>query len=403
MRIIFVNRYFHPDQCATSQMLTDLAFDLAAGGLGVAVVTSRQRLEDPRAALPVHEHVRGVEVFRVRSSRFGRRARAGRLLDYLSFHLFSALRLARICRAGDVVVAKTDPPLLSVVAGWLARRCGASHVNWLHDLFPEVAEALGVRGLGGWIGAALGRARNRSLVGASMNVVLGDGMAERLEALGVGTDRIRVIHNWCDGEAVRPRPVEGHPLRRQWGLERCFVVGYSGNLGLAHEFETILGAAAALRDEHRFAFLLIGGGLRLDAVRARVAALGLGNVTFKPYQPRERLELSLTVPDVHLVSLRPELEGLVVPSKVYGIAAAGRPAIHIGSRDGEVARLLQDMGFGCTVAAGDAPGLVKAIRELADDTTTCRVLGASAREAFERRFAMPVALSAWRDVLTNTR
>jgi len=144
-KLIFVNRFFFPDHSATSQMVSDLAFALAAAGFDVQVVTSRLRYDDPAAELPGREAIAGVQVHRVRTTRFGRHLLPGRALDYLTFYLSAAWRLFRLLRRGDVVVAKTDPPLISVPVGWVAGLRGARLVNWLQDLFPEVAAALGIR------------------------------------------------------------------------------------------------------------------------------------------------------------------------------------------------------------------------------------------------------------------
>jgi len=129
-------------------------------------------------------------------------------------------------------------------------------------------------------------------------------------------------------------PPSGHPvansLREEWNLGQKFVVGYSGNFGRAHDFATVLDAAAMLRDLRDVHFLFVGNGAQLPWVQARVAALGLTDVSFRPYQPLDRLALSLSVPDLHLVSLKPELEGLIVPSKFYSVLAAGRPVLFVG-------------------------------------------------------------------------
>ena len=184
MTLIFVNRYFHPDHSATSQMLGDLAFFLAGEGHAVRVVTGRQLYDDPAAQLPPVGTIAGVRVDRVWSSRFGRHSLLGRAADYLSFYVSAAWTLWHLTEAGDVVVAKTDPPLLSVVAGWVARRQRAVLVNWLQDLFPEIAWELGVGLAAPPLGPVLAWLRDRSLRRAAVNVVVGWRMAERLEGRG---------------------------------------------------------------------------------------------------------------------------------------------------------------------------------------------------------------------------
>ncbi len=362
VRVAFVNRYFFPDHSATSQMASDLAAHLASRGHEVVAITSRQRYDDPRARLPRREIANGVHIVRVWSTRFGRAGLPGRAIDYLTFYVsaFFAMRRER----GAIVVAMTDPPLLSVAAALASRRV----VNWVQDLFPEVAEALRIRlplvkGLRDW-----------SLRHARANVVLGDLMAARVP-------RAVVIHNWADA-ALAPRDKP----------RGAFVVGYSGNLGRAHDFETILGAMKRLP---HIRFVFTGGGAQLDEVKRAAAA----NAEFRPYVAREHLAESLSSADAHLVSLKPALEGLIVPSKFYGVLAVARPVLYIGARDGELARLIEAHGCGMVVEPGDVEGLVRAIESLARDRDAAAQMGLRGRELYLHRFAPRHAYAAWERVL----
>lgn len=404
MKTIFLNRYFHPDISATSQMLSDLAFALAGAGTRVHVITSAQRYDDPAARLPARETLDGVQVQRVWTSRFGRANLVGRALDYLSFYLSAGIALARLARAGDVIVAKTDPPLISVPAAWIARRRGALLVNWLQDVFPEVAEHMGLRAAAGWPGAWLRRLRGYSLHRAAVNVVLGERMARRVRALpGVRHSDVAVIHNWADGAAIVPVDPAANPLRAEWGLAGRFVLAYSGNMGRAHEFDTVLGAAEALRDNSEIVFLFIGGGHYRAWIEAEAAKRGLAGVVFQPYQPRARLSLSLGVADVHLTCLRPAMEGLIVPSKLYAILASGRPTLHVGDPHGEIAGILDAARAGYAVAGGDAAGLAARIRELAAAPGLRAELGRNARTVFDAHFAQPIAIAHWKHLLTEVQ
>ena len=396
-RIVFINRYFYPDHSATSQLLTDLAFHLAKTGAAVHVITSRQVSDDPNAMLPSQDFVQGVRVTRVWTTRFGRQHLPGRTLDYLTFYLSAAWCLFALLKSGDVVVAKTDPPLISVVAAMVAKIRGAKLINWIQDLFPEVAEALGVGGMKGLEGL-LRSVRNWSLRTASKNVVIGDGMANKLAEEGIQPGAIQVIHNWADGCAIQPVDREKNDLRREWNLQDVFVVGYSGNIGRAHEFDTILVAAEKLTSTANIVFLFIGAGAQRGRIEEEARRRGLENIIFKPYQPRDQLTLSLTVPDVHLISLQPALEGLIVPSKFYGIAAAGRPTIFVGDRDGEIPRILRQTGSGCAVSVGDSMGLANRILEMSRDVETMN-MGMRARMAFDQRFDQGHAFAAWEELL----
>ncbi len=399
MKIVFVNRFYAPDHSPTSQMLTDLASALAETGGEVHVVTSRLRYDDASASLAPRERIDCVDVHRVGSSAFGRSSTAGRALDYLSFLATASLRLWQLTRQGDIVIAKTDPPLVSVPTGWVARLRGARLVNWLQDVFPELAAVLGVRLARGPVGALLRRLRDASLRHAAANVVVGELMRERVVALGADPAHVAVIPNWADGALLRPVDRDANPLRTEWGLRDRFVVGYSGNMGRAHEFETVLDAAVALRGRPDIVFLFIGDGARKPALAAASAERGLSTLLFKTYQPQELLDRSLGVADVHLVSLHPALEGLVVPSKFYGIAAAGRPTLFVGDPDGEIGALVRAADCGYAVRRGDVAGLVQAIERLRADPQLRNRMGENARRLFETCCDKPLAVARWRTLL----
>jgi colanic acid biosynthesis glycosyl transferase WcaI len=398
-RIVFVNRYFFPDQSATSRMLSDLAFRLAERGLSVAVVTSRQLYENPRAALPSHEVVGGVTIHRVSTAVRGRARLAGRALDYLSFHVAAGMVLLKLLARGDVVVAKTDPPLISIVASHAARLRGAVLVNWLQDLFPEVAEVLTPNLIPKPVAGQLAAARDRSLRRAAMNVVLGERMRDRVLSVGVAPSRVRIVPNWADTTSVVPQSACDSATRLRIGLAGRFVVGYSGNLGRAHEFETLIGAARLLRSDSRFAFLITGAGAKAEAVRASVQAQGLDSFFFQSYQPTELLSDSLAAADVHFVSLLPALEGLIVPSKVYGILAAGRPVVFVGDISSDLAKLVREMHCGIVVAVGDTEGLASELRALRDSPARIESMGARARELALARYTKEHAVADWLEFL----
>jgi colanic acid biosynthesis glycosyl transferase WcaI len=365
----------------------------------VAVVTSRQLYENPRAALPTREIVNGVTVHRVSAATRGRSRLLGRALDYLSFHAAAGLKLLRILERGDVVVAKTDPPLISLVVSRAAAVRGAVLVNWLQDLFPEVASVLTPGLIPTWLESRLIVARNRSLQRAAMNVVLGESMRRRLLVAGVAPERTRIVPNWADPASVVPVPTAASVTRQRLGLAGRFVLGYSGNLGRAHEFDTLIGAARLLRTDARFAFLITGSGAKANALRDAVQAEGLDSFFFQGYQPTELLSDSLAAADVHFVSLLPALEGLIVPSKVYGIMAAGRPVLFVGDTSGDLAHLLAAEDCGVAVPVGDSARLAAELIALRDSPSRVRSMGVKARELALSRYTSEHAVTDWLEFL----
>jgi len=399
-RVFFLNRYFFPDHSATSQILSQLAFGLAETGWKVHIVTSQQLYDDPNARLAAQEIIHGVVVHRIAGTQFGRTALLGRAIDYLSFYVAAWRLLLATADRGDILVPMTDPPLLSIIGMRVARRRRAHLVNWLQDIYPEIAAVLNVPMIKGPVASLLSSVRNASLKAADANVVVGERMAETLRTLGVASDHISVIPNWCDDEQITPVAIADNPLRKQMQLENKFVVGYSGNLGRAHEFETLLAAAERLKNNPHIVFLFIGAGYHTDALTRSVNARGLTDrFRFLPYQHNDVLKYSLSIPDIHWISLKPEVEGLIVPSKFYGIAAAGRPIIAITAKDGEIARLVKAENCGVIVEPGDSNALADAIIHLSTDAKATAEMGWRARAMLDAKFTRRRAFARWKDVL----
>lgn len=412
MTTIFVNRYFYPDHSATSQILSDLAFGLGEKGNTICVITSRLSYGSQKKSLPPSETVDGIDVHRIWTTSFGHKTLIGRTIDYLTFYIAASWKLWRLAQPKDLIIAKTDPPMLSVLAAPIARARGAHLINWLQDIYPETAEALGF-GTGRMFRAlanSLRALRDRSLRASAMNVVIGERMAAFLVARGIPEQQICIIPNFADGIHIRPMQQDvTRKLRQAWGLESTFVVGYSGNLGHAHDYATLLDAIERIEAQQRdsangtkqIAFLIVGGGALYNRFKEDTARRRLGSVRFEPLQPRERLSESLAAADAHIVSLKPELEGLIVPSKFYGIAAAGRPTIFVGDTDGEIARIIARCACGLVVPIGDGAALAQAICDLAQDPATCAAMGHRARRTLERIYEREIVVARWDELLAE--
>jgi glycosyltransferase involved in cell wall biosynthesis len=393
-RVIAINRFYWPDHSATSQLLTDLATHLAREKWPVTVITTRMRYDAPKARLPAHERKDGVDIRRVWTSRMGRGGLAGRTLDYLTFYLSAFVAIFAAARRGDVILVKTDPPLISVITWIVARIKGARVVTWNQDLFPEFAAALGISLAGNRFGRALRWLRNRSLLDAEMNIAINQPMADEIVRQGVDPERIRVIHNWSDA-GIRPVAAQDNPLRAAWGLDGAFVIAYSGNLGRAHMAEKVAELVRRTHDLPDLAWLFIGGGSGLVHIERLIEETGATNIQIRPYQSRDELSLSLSLADLHLVSLEPACEGLLSPSKLYGIMAAGRPTLFLGQADGALARELAGNGIGVNLDVERPDRWRAAIEALRAAPGRVAVMGARARALSEAEYHTDHALGAW--------
>jgi glycosyltransferase involved in cell wall biosynthesis len=269
-------------------------------------------------------------------------------------------------------------------------------VNWVMDLFPETAIELGVMPSSTMLESLTLALRNWSHRRAALTICPTASMARYLREEVPGAGTVAVVHHWSDGGEIHPVAPEDNALRREWGLNDAFVVGYSGNFGRAHEFETLLNAAERLKDRRDIRFLLIGDGQQRARVEREAAERGLANILFKPLQPSAILSESLGVADVHVVSLLPSLEHCIVPSKFYGILAAARPTLFVGAADGEVATAVRRSNCGISVAPGDVERFVDAVMRLKNDPQRRAAMGANARRLLESGHAMPIGVDVWR-------
>jgi glycosyltransferase involved in cell wall biosynthesis len=398
MRTWFVNRFYLPDASATSQLLADLVRDVETDR-EVAVITTRGLHDNPRAGLEPRELMGRSSVYRLWSTRFGRRSKWLRALDYLTFHASVAWFLLGRVRSGDVVVLKTDPPLLQLMNTSIIRFRGGKVINWIQDIYPEIAERSGMFPGPGWLVRLLRAWRDRALRKAAANVVISRRMGRFLESRKIGN--VSVISNWADEESITPVPREDNPLRAEWGLADRFAVMFSGNFGRVHAFDEIRGAMAALSEHGGVRFVLVGDGAQRATVQAFVESNGLKNVAFYPFQPQTRLRYSLGLADVHLVSLRPGMEDLVMPSKLYGILAAGRSALFIGERDSAIADLIHRHDVGKAFVHGDGASLTEEIRNLAANREPVDRMQKNARELFENRFTRARCVVQWKELIAR--
>jgi colanic acid biosynthesis glycosyl transferase WcaI len=393
-RILVLNQYYWPGVEATGQLLSQLCADLA-GDYTVTVITGRLAVPRAEAGRTVHQ---GVEVVRVNSTAFPRRILALRALNYLTF-LAASARAAAAAPKPQVVLCMTDPPVVAIVALAAARRSGAALVVISQDVFPEIAvllhrieNALVVSVLRVVIRAYLKR--------ADRVVAIGDTMRRRLEAKGTPAKRLRVIPNWVDTTFLEEKPRE-NDWSREVGLAGRFVVMHSGNVGFTQDLDTLVRSATFLRDLDDLVIAIVGDGARRAELMALAELLEVGQVRFLRYQRRDALPFSLSSAHVHVVGLARGLSGFVVPSRLYGVLAVGRPVIAAADADSETADLVGSIGCGVVVPPGRPELLAAAIRRAHDGEYDLEEMGRRAREYAVAEADRTVAVDRYRDLLSE--
>ncbi len=391
-RLLVLNQYYWPGVEATAHLLTELC-EALADEFDVRVVTGilHGHENEPRRA-----ERNGVEIVRVPSTSFERSklaARATNYLSYLSRALAQALRGPR----PDVVMCMTDPPMVGDVALVVARRFRAPLLVISEDVFPEIALELKrlenpvlIGLLRGLVGLYLKR--------ADRIVAIGETMRRRLEEKGARPERLTVIPNWVDTNAITPRPRDNAWARKK-RLDGGFVVMHSGNVGHAQNLDGLVRAATFLRDLDDLLVLIVGFGARYEELVGLAKRLETDAVRFLPYQPREALPESLSSADVHVVGLGSGLSGYVVPSRLYGILSAGRPVIVAADADSETAQVVESVGCGVVIPPGRPELLADAIRDLHRRRDELDELGARGRAYVVAEADRAVAIGRYRELL----
>lgn len=402
LRILIVNQCFHPDVAATAQHAWDLARHLTARGHTVTAITSRSLYGESGSVLPSREEVEGIRIIRVGSSRFGKRSLFGRAVDFAGFFFWALVAAVRLPRQ-DLSICLTTPPFVSVIGLLLRLMRGGRCITWLMDLYPDVLDSSGLMRRDTLAFRLLDRLSRAVLCGSDSVVVLGRCMADRARAKGVHDDAIVRIPPWS-GEAEGAPPLKGdaraNPYRERWSSHDRVVFMYSGNFGIGHDLESIGSGIRRLCERPGSQFALVGGGKRkAPMVESLAEQAARGAVVVEPYQPREAVGDLLRAADVHFVSLGAGWEGVMVPSKFFGILEAGRAVIYVGGGSSEVARVIQETGCGVVVEPGQVDRLVQVMSELRDRPDLRRDLGDRAREAATTRYSRQAALERWAELI----
>jgi putative colanic acid biosynthesis glycosyltransferase WcaI len=390
MRILFINQYFPPDATNTANLLGALCEDLSQDH-EVWVVAGRPSY-NPQANTyrPV-----GMNLSRAWSSSFSRAGMPGRLANYATFMCTALFRSRRVPKP-DVVVALTDPPVIGLIGLLAASRHRAPFVQVYMDIHPDVGVALNRlnnpllvkawRRLNGWI-------RSR----ASGVVAIGRDMARKLSEEGVEASKITIIPNWAEDVQIDHDAVRG--ARTTMGWTERFVVMHAGNVGLAQNLGALIDAAQALQDLPEVLVVIMGEGAARGRLEREAQARGLSNVAFLPYAPTEEAKVLIGAADLHVISLAPGLGGCLVPSKAYGILAAGKPFVAAVEPDSELGLLVGESRCGLLVPPGDPKGLADAIQHLRDQPDP--EIGKAGRRAFQARYRRDQATKAYEDLLVG--
>ena len=375
MRILLLNEYFPPDTSATAYMAAAVV-DALAEGHSITVLCGRPSY-DPSERHPYYllrrERRGAVAVERVGSSTFPRFRMRQRVWNYLSY-VFLAVPRALFIRT-DLVMAMTDPPFEGIVGAFVAWLKRKPFVYNIRDLYPEMAVVGSIVRPSWWV-RLWEKLHRWALRRASRVIVLGEDTRERIIAKGIDPARVVVVR---DGVHIMPRVgTQDHPVTQEIRSGFPFVVLHAGNLGFYGAWETIIAAAGLLHDAE-VGFVFVGEGALRSQIEA--AAQGVDKVKFQSFRPVDQVPFVLSAGDLHLITIKHGLEGVVVPSKLYSTLAAGRPILVLAPEGSDAARVVRRLDCGVVVDPDDPAGVAAIVLELANDRPRLAQMGERAFQA----------------------
>lgn len=381
MNILLLNEYFPPDTSATAKMAALVVAELSKRHR-VTVLCGRPSY-DPSERHPFYflrrEQQGNVTVQRVGSTTYPRFRMRQRVMNYLSYLTLAVPRALLI--PADVVLAMTDPPMMGIAAAFVALLKRRPFVYNVRDMYPDMALGGGIVRPTGWVNE-WEKMHRWALQLAAKVIVLGEDMRERIVAKGVEPSRVVVAR---DGVLIPDAlPPAGHPVSQEVRCGFPFVLLHAGNLGFYGAWGTLVKAARELEREG-VGLVFVGEGAKRAEIEA--AAQGSPAVRFLSFRPPEHIPHVLAAGDLHIVTIRRGLEGVVVPSKLYGILAAGRPVLAVAPEESDVARIVRRAGCGVVANPDDPASVVAAVRGLLANQQKLPDMAARARSIaaeFER-------------------
>jgi glycosyltransferase involved in cell wall biosynthesis len=398
-KVLICNQYFPPDFAATGQLLEELAHHLGQQGCNIRVFTSQPGYAFDHPTAPRKEERGSLTIRRTRASRIWPHRIRGKVVSGLLYCLRATLHLLRPANRTDLIVLTTSPPYLLFIGFVAHLLLRIPYICLVYDLYPDVAIKLEVISEQHWL-ARLWQRFNLEIWKQSKGlIVLSSSMKEHI-AVQVPElqNKIHVIHSWADPDKLKPLAKADNPFAQTHNLVNTFTVLYSGNMGRCHDMDTILETALLLKKHADIQFLFIGNGAQHSHCQKWVETHQLSTCRFLPYQPKETLPYSLAACDLALVSVKPGMEGMIAPSKLYGHLATAKPVAVICPEESYLRDMVDEGGFGRSFLNRGAEPLSQFIQSLKRDPQWASAMGRRGRAYLEQRFTPAIIAQQYMDL-----
>ena len=393
MKFLIITQVYWPDTASTAQHLADIAEYLTSQQHEVTVISGRHAYENPSIKYKPAEQRNGVNIKRIKSTSFGKKNVAGRLMDFFTFNCSLVLKLAGLKKKeADVMIGMTSPPLVSFFGVWFAKRKGINFHYWTMDLQPELSIASGLMKKDALPTRLLTSMGNYIFRNSDNIIALDKYMSDHIVNRGATQQAVNVIPVWPVMDAVYEGERQLNPFRIQNNFGSRIVVMYSGNHSFVHPLDTVLDAALTLANDPRFLFVFIGEGVRKKDVTKFKEKHQLESIVQLPYQPRDMIHLSLGSADLQVVILGENQVGYTHPNKVYGAMFIGKPILYVGPQQSHIGDILENCDGNIFVSTGEGKLLAEKLQQFADQGEQSWLEIGKRNQQYAHRFFHPETL-----------
>ena len=394
----FVTRYFYPDESSGNSLLLSLTKELIKLGSNDINILTSNRVSDSRVKLKKFEIKDGIKIIRLRALTSKKSNIFFRAIEYglflISVFFFVLIKLKK----EDTLISMSDPPMLSTTTGFACYLKGINQIQWIQDVYPEITRIIGIKIP---FYKSLIKLRNWSMKKAYLNIVISEEMKKYFIGQNIDSNKLLIIPNWTSEQKIYPITKKDNESYQNFGDGKKFIIGYSGNFGILHDFTVLLEAAKKIKNEDGIEFIFIGSGYRQKEIEDFKASNLLENIRIYPFQPESNLNNILNIPDIHVITLKKGVSPFAYPSKIYGAMAAGKPILFIGEKDSEIYKFVEENNIGFSIPNDDLDQLIRVILKIYKDKNLRSLMSKNARDIFLKNYSLSVALRKWSEIFFN--
>lgn len=402
---LFICQHYYPEEVSTGLHITELTTKITQlhKEHQISVLCATPSKEGPKSSkINTNEIHRNIKIYRV--SNWGKQHGSifTRSVFAIGFFLKAFTFILKHHRNFDNIVITTNPPFLGIIPLLLKRIIKKPYVLIVYDIYPDIAIKLNiikpkslVSKLWRWINIKVyNSAKSIVVIGEDMRRIV----CESMEVKNIQC--VQLIHNWSDKNVIYPVKIEDNRFLNKYSFQRKIILMYSGTFGRTHNIEQILDAAEDLRNHEDIVFLFIGSGNKKRVIEQRILSRGLSNLILLPYQPLDMLADTQSAATISFVCLEDEFTGLSVPSKTYGIMAAGVPTIALLRSDSEIAQTV--LTHKCGRVWHKDVKLSQLILDMLDNSDNLKRMGQNARIAFLENFELEISANKYHKLIMNS-